>query len=92
MACPAQPADEGCCDGDSFPGSIVSDFVCPSILDGSGIIRRRLTLCSSCVAGIVKITFLNNYGQHGDFLFDSSDLTIWYVIEQAVKGVGSYVF
>ncbi|KAK3319502.1 integral membrane protein [Cercophora scortea] len=30
------------------------------------------------VAAIVKITFLSNYGKHGDFLFDSSDLTIWF--------------
>ncbi|KAF2721221.1 hypothetical protein K431DRAFT_224704 [Polychaeton citri CBS 116435] len=29
-------------------------------------------------AGIVKMTFLNDYGKYGDFLFDSSYLTIWY--------------
>ena len=32
----------------------------------------------AAVSAIVKITFLSNYGKHGDFLFDSSDLTIWY--------------
>lgn len=32
-------------------------------------------------AAIVKITFLSNYGKHGDFLYDSSDLTIWTTIE-----------
>ncbi|KFA75720.1 hypothetical protein S40288_04958 [Stachybotrys chartarum IBT 40288] len=32
-------------------------------------------------AAIVKITFLGDYGQHGDFLYDSSDLTIWTTIE-----------
>ncbi|KAG7129156.1 hypothetical protein HYQ45_011577 [Verticillium longisporum] len=32
-------------------------------------------------AAIVKITFLGEYGKHGDFLFDSSDLTIWTTVE-----------
>lgn len=32
----------------------------------------------AAVAAIVKITFLGAYGQHGDFLWDSADLTIWY--------------
>ncbi|KAM0609217.1 hypothetical protein ACHAO3_001457 [Verticillium nonalfalfae] len=32
-------------------------------------------------AAIVKITFLGQYGKHGDFLFDSSDLTIWTTVE-----------
>ncbi|KAK3314859.1 hypothetical protein B0H66DRAFT_457855, partial [Apodospora peruviana] len=31
----------------------------------------------AAVAAVVKITFLSSYGSHGDFLFDSSDLTIW---------------
>ncbi|KAK4182223.1 hypothetical protein QBC35DRAFT_510369 [Podospora australis] len=35
----------------------------------------------AAVAAIVKITFLSNYGKHGDFLFDSSDLTIWTTVE-----------
>ena len=34
---------------------------------------------SATVAAIVKITFLSNYGKHGDFLFDSVDITIWCV-------------
>lgn len=33
---------------------------------------------SAAVAAVVKITFITNYGKHGDFLWDSSDLTIWY--------------
>jgi hypothetical protein len=33
----------------------------------------------AAIAAIVKITFLGAYGQHGDFLWDSADLTIWYV-------------
>ncbi|KAK4114687.1 hypothetical protein N656DRAFT_705020 [Canariomyces notabilis] len=33
----------------------------------------------AAVSAIVKITFLTNYGKHGDFLWDSADLTIWYV-------------
>nr|CDP26528.1 Putative protein of unknown function [Podospora anserina S mat+] len=33
----------------------------------------------AAVAAIVKITFLGSYGKHGDFLWDSADLTIWYV-------------
>ncbi|KAH6653190.1 hypothetical protein BKA67DRAFT_518913 [Truncatella angustata] len=28
-------------------------------------------------AALVKITFLTDYGKHGDFLFDSTDITIW---------------
>ncbi|KAM0323157.1 hypothetical protein ACHAQA_009007 [Verticillium albo-atrum] len=32
-------------------------------------------------AAIVKITFLSEYGKYGDFLFDSSDLTIWTTVE-----------
>ncbi|EFX04839.1 integral membrane protein [Grosmannia clavigera kw1407] len=33
------------------------------------------------IAGIVKITFLGSYGKHGDFLFDSVDITIWTTVE-----------
>lgn len=33
----------------------------------------------AAVAAIVKITYLGAYGQHGDFLWDSADITIWYV-------------
>jgi hypothetical protein len=36
---------------------------------------------SAAVAAIVKITFLTNYGKHGDFLYDSSDITIWTTVE-----------
>ncbi|PQE28222.1 hypothetical protein CJF30_00010920 [Rutstroemia sp. NJR-2017a BBW] len=32
-------------------------------------------------AAFVKISFLATYGQHGDFLYDSSDLTIWTTVE-----------
>ncbi|KAK4173020.1 hypothetical protein QBC36DRAFT_360964 [Triangularia setosa] len=35
----------------------------------------------AAVAAIVKITFLGSYGKHGDFLWDSADLTIWTTIE-----------
>jgi hypothetical protein len=35
----------------------------------------------AAIAAIVKITFLSTYGEHGDFLFDSSDLTIWTTVE-----------
>ncbi|KAH6632491.1 hypothetical protein F5144DRAFT_488900 [Chaetomium tenue] len=35
----------------------------------------------AAVAAIVKITFLGTYGQHGDFLWDSADITIWTTIE-----------
>ncbi|KAK3994270.1 hypothetical protein QBC44DRAFT_286477 [Cladorrhinum sp. PSN332] len=35
----------------------------------------------AAVSAIVKITFLSSYGKHGDFLFDSSDLTIWTTVE-----------
>ncbi|KAL2193357.1 hypothetical protein P885DRAFT_45409 [Corynascus similis CBS 632.67] len=34
----------------------------------------------AAVSAIVKITFLGAYGQHGDFLWDSADITIWYVL------------
>ncbi|KAL2208405.1 integral membrane protein [Sarocladium strictum] len=33
------------------------------------------------VAAIIKITFLSAYGKYGDFLFDSTDLTIWTTVE-----------
>ncbi|KAI8163910.1 hypothetical protein K4K49_001664 [Colletotrichum sp. SAR 10_70] len=33
------------------------------------------------VAAVIKISFLPNYGKHGDFLFDSSDITIWTTVE-----------
>lgn len=36
---------------------------------------------SAAIAAIVKITFLTNYGKHGDFLYDSSDITIWTTVE-----------
>ncbi|KAF6827312.1 integral membrane family protein [Colletotrichum musicola] len=32
-------------------------------------------------AAAVKISFLPNYGKHEDFLFDSSDITIWTTVE-----------
>ncbi|KAJ1333315.1 hypothetical protein MN608_03305 [Microdochium nivale] len=32
-------------------------------------------------AGIVKITFLSDYGKFGDLLYDSTDLTIWTTAE-----------
>ncbi|KAK3904821.1 hypothetical protein C8A05DRAFT_42164 [Staphylotrichum tortipilum] len=35
----------------------------------------------AAVAAIVKITFLGSYGKHGDFLWDSADLTIWTTAE-----------
>ncbi|KAK4461305.1 hypothetical protein QBC42DRAFT_347278 [Cladorrhinum samala] len=35
----------------------------------------------AAVSAIVKITFLSSYGKHGDFLFDSSDITIWTTVE-----------
>ncbi|KAK4164117.1 hypothetical protein QBC43DRAFT_289350 [Cladorrhinum sp. PSN259] len=35
----------------------------------------------AAASAIIKITFLSNYGKHGDFLFDSSDLTIWTTVE-----------
>ncbi|GAB1314738.1 Rhodopsin domain-containing protein [Madurella fahalii] len=38
----------------------------------------------AAVAAIVKITFLGNYGKHGDFLWDSADLTIWTTVEITV--------
>ena len=40
---------------------------------------------SATVAAIVKITFLSNYGKHGDFLFDSVDITIWCVTSQIIS-------
>ncbi|KAM3081243.1 hypothetical protein ACMFMF_003157 [Clarireedia jacksonii] len=36
---------------------------------------------SATAAAFVKISFLTTYGQHGDFLYDSSDLTIWTTVE-----------
>ncbi|KAK6082980.1 hypothetical protein SCUP515_02214 [Seiridium cupressi] len=32
-------------------------------------------------AGIIKFAYLSNYGKNGDFLWDSTNLTIWFAIE-----------
>ena len=32
---------------------------------------------SACAAAIVKSGFIANYGKSGDFLWDSTNLTIW---------------
>ncbi|KKY34131.1 putative integral membrane family protein [Diaporthe ampelina] len=32
-------------------------------------------------AAVVKMTFLSSYGSHGDFLWDSTDITIWTTVE-----------
>ncbi|KAI7392727.1 hypothetical protein KC336_g16465, partial [Hortaea werneckii] len=29
------------------------------------------------VCAIIKMSYLGSYGEHGDFLFDSSEITIW---------------
>lgn len=42
-------------------------------------------ITSATAAAIVKITVLEQYGKHGDFLYDSSDLTIWYVLLSLFK-------
>ncbi|KAI8267691.1 hypothetical protein K4K58_007312 [Colletotrichum sp. SAR11_239] len=39
------------------------------------------TRMRATVAAVIKISFLPNYGKHGDFLFDSSDITIWTTVE-----------
>ena len=39
----------------------------------------------AAVAAIVKVTFLGAYGQHGDFLWDSADITIWYAAIPPLK-------
>jgi hypothetical protein len=33
------------------------------------------------VSGIIKITYLGSYGKHGDFLYNSSPITIWTTAE-----------
>lgn len=38
----------------------------------------------ACVAALVKITYLVNYGLVGDFLWDSRNITIWTVTESNV--------
>ncbi|KAL2165019.1 hypothetical protein VTH06DRAFT_315 [Thermothelomyces fergusii] len=35
----------------------------------------------AAASAIVKITFLGSYGQHNDFLWDSTDITIWTTVE-----------
>ncbi|KAL7274653.1 hypothetical protein RUND412_002435 [Rhizina undulata] len=40
-----------------------------------------LTMQSASSASIVKMTYNVNYGKTGDFLWDSTDLTIWSIIE-----------
>jgi rhodopsin domain-containing protein len=38
----------------------------------------------ACVAALVKVTYIVNYGKVGDFLWDSRDITIWTVTESNV--------
>ncbi|KAK1541031.1 hypothetical protein CPAR01_07020 [Colletotrichum paranaense] len=33
------------------------------------------------IAAVIKISFLSGYGKHGDFLFNSTDITIWTTVE-----------
>ncbi|KAI6363091.1 hypothetical protein MCOR25_006034 [Pyricularia grisea] len=50
--------------------------------------RTRLTLYAilglgafACSAAVVKITFLGDYGKMGDWMYDSANITIWWVVE-----------
>src|SRR4051794_15611434 len=50
--------------------------------------KRRATLMVilglgvfSCIAAMVKVEFLVNYGKLGDWLWDSRDISIWTVVE-----------
>jgi len=50
--------------------------------------KRRATLMAilglgvfSCIAAMVKVSFLVNYGKLGDWLWDSRDISIWTVVE-----------
>ncbi|KAK4141769.1 uncharacterized protein C8A04DRAFT_38813 [Dichotomopilus funicola] len=45
----------------------------------------------AAVAAIVKITYLGAYGQHGDFLWDSADITIWTTVEINVAIIAASV-
>jgi len=48
-------------------------------------LHQALTsLLSASSTGFVKLYYLNNYGKHGDFLWDSTDLTIWTTVEACV--------
>ncbi|POR30971.1 Uncharacterized protein TPAR_08825 [Tolypocladium paradoxum] len=38
----------------------------------------------AAAASIIRITYIKDYGKHGDFLFDSSNLTIWTTVEICV--------
>lgn len=38
-----------------------------------------LIVLSATAAAIIKLSFLPNYGKTGDFLWDSTDITIWTV-------------
>jgi hypothetical protein len=38
-----------------------------------------LMLSSATIAGIIKMLFLDDYGKASDFLYDSSEITIWSV-------------
>lgn len=54
-------------------------FSFPAPTSHSPTNTKVLSTSSAAVSAIVKITFLSSYGKHGDFLYDSSDITIWYV-------------
>lgn len=53
--------------------------------------RKKWTLLAilamglfACSAGIIRTVYLRNLGKKGDFLWDSSPLTIWFAVESQV--------
>jgi hypothetical protein len=54
--------------------------------------RKTLLIFSSATTtAFVKIYFRSNYGKHGDFLYDSTDLTIWTTVETCVAIVAACI-
>lgn len=47
------------------------------VLRYHGSLGTQLTLSGATIAGIIKMLFLEDYGKAGDFLYDSSSITIW---------------
>lgn len=46
-------------------------------------------MISAAVCAVVKMLYLSSYGKHGDFLFDSSEITIWTTVEVSIAIVAA---
>ena len=74
MECPNKPPNKGISDLHHGPRSLVSFH---HTLVAWCVMLNIFS--SACAAGMVKTSYIVNYGKTGDFLWDSANLTIWIV-------------